>query len=81
MVHADWKEKEDYRYACEQLKSIRQDLTVSPVYTTQYCWALSVLVRKEGNVLFNDTLNTFYLRLCHFFTVMWRQTYGKVPLR
>ena len=20
--------------------------------------------RKEGNVLFNDTLNTFYLRLC-----------------
>ena len=25
---------------------------------------------KEGNVLFNDTLNTFY------FTVIWRQTYG-----
>ena len=31
--------------------------------------------RKEGNVLFNDTLNTFY------FTVIWRQTYGKGPLR
>ena len=30
--------------------------------------------RKEGNVLFNDTLNTFY------FTVIWRQTYGKGPL-
>ena len=29
----------------------------------------------EGNVLFNDALNTFY------FTVIWRQTYGKGPLR
>ena len=27
--------------------------------------------RKEGNVLFNDALNTFY------FTVIWRQTHGK----
>ena len=26
--------------------------------------------RKEGNVLFNDTLNTFYL-------VIWHQVYGK----
>ena len=31
--------------------------------------------RKEGKVLFNNTLNTFY------FTVIWRRTYGKVPLR
>ena len=31
--------------------------------------------RKEGNVLFNDALNTFY------FTVIWRHTYGKGPLR
>ena len=30
--------------------------------------------RKEGNVLFNDALNTF------LFTVIWRQTYVKVPL-
>ena len=29
--------------------------------------------RKERNVLFNDALNTFY------FTVIWRQTYGKGP--
>ena len=28
--------------------------------------------RKEGNVLFNDALNTFYL---------WRQTYGKGPIK
>ena len=28
----------------------------------------------EGNVLFNDALNTFY------FMVTWHQTYGKGPL-
>ena len=26
-------------------------------------YIISSLTRKEGNVLFNDTLNTFYLRL------------------
>ena len=31
--------------------------------------------RKEGFVLFNDALNTFY------FTVIWCRTYGKRPLR
>ena len=30
---------------------------------------------KEGNVLFNDALNTFD------FTVIWGRTYGKEPLR
>ena len=32
--------------------------------------------RKEGNVLFNDALNTFFK-----FTVIWRRTYGKGSLR
>ena len=31
-------------------------------------------LRKEGNILFNDALNTF------LFTVIWYQTYGKGAL-
>ena len=34
-----------------------------------------IRIRKEGNILFNDAFNTFYLRL------LWHQTRGKGPLR
>ena len=40
-----------------------------------YFGCLLKLGRKERNALFNDALNTFY------FTVIWRRTYGKGPLR
>ena len=36
---------------------------------------LKSLKKEEGNVLFNDALNIFYLRL------LWRRAYGKGPLK
>ena len=40
-----------------------------------YWVSKQVFYRKEGDVSLNDILNTFY------FTVIWRRTYGKGPLR
>ena len=33
------------------------------IYTSSYCASLTVGRHKEGTILFNDALNTFYLRL------------------
>ena len=56
----------------------RQDLKNANVYAYAWEWGVSgwtyKLARKEGNILFNDTLNTFYLR---FYGVR----YGKGPFR
>ena len=35
-----------------------------PTFDTAFYKILNAIGRKEGNVLFNDALNTFYLRLC-----------------
>ena len=42
---------------------------------TESVGCMADFIRKEGNVLFNDALNTFY------FTVIWRRIYGRGPIR
>ena len=49
--------------------SVHQTLTIDTTWLRSDRWE-----GKEGNVLFNDALNTFY------FTVIWRRT-CKRPLR
>ena len=49
----------------------RKEMFYLTTHSTHFILRLYGVRYMEGNVLFNDALNTFY------FTVIWRQTYGR----
>ena len=58
------------------LKKSQQHLTKPNMYLFNHIHFYKLLYwKKEGNVLFNDAINTFYLPL------YGGQTYGKEPYR
>ena len=59
---------------CCSLSTAIKLVTLSRFFSGIVKTVINFELRKEGNVLFNDALNTFYLRL-------FGVTHGKGPLR
>ena len=57
--------RSELAYPIREKKEGRKEMFYLSMYSTHfiYCYMASDIWKKEGNVLFNDTLNTFYLRL------------------
>ena len=68
-LHISWSRYEESNPVLTS--PLANDLTTAPPMPV----CLLITGRKEGTVFFNDALNTF------LFTVIWRQTYVKGPLR
>ena len=70
MIHYTWM---DPRWLIPILNRKAQDICLKGTFRGN-CYGTSCGLKKERNVLFNNTLNTFYL-------VIWHRTYDKGPLR
>ena len=87
-----------YSYMASDICKGRKELCYLMMHSTHFIYGYmssDIWQMKKGNVLINDTLNTFYLQLYgvkHMvkegnilfndivFTVIWHWTYGKGPL-